>query len=342
MSASRPRDQLGPVRIALLALLFGLMAVLFAIPAEGQAPDTARRELARTPFRIPALKAEVDSLRRAERQLEAREKRLIRTRDSLRAVPRPIVLMAPAVSDSLAARYARTQTSAEVPEHAECLTATATPLSPKATLFAITGTKPAKILKQWRDSAGYYLRYHCPRGTYSLHTHSEHHCRAVLGTATCPDSGRIDLPSAVDVRTAYRMRAPLSVVQWGPRNFTAFAPDSLPDLAPRRALLPDVYATGLGLGVMANTFWAFDRDTYSGPRPAFDQFSAFHLAGGYALAEVGHALKVSAPRRFALVCAASVGFEHSQGRPDPIDMAYGCGGALLSVAVRSAVNRWAR
>lgn len=344
MSASRPRDSLGPARILLLAFMIGMLVALFTLPAGAQdaTPDSARRSLASTPFRIPALKAEVDSLRRELRALDAREAQLVRKRDSLRAVPRPIVLMAPAVADSLAARYTRTQTSAEVPEHAECLTAAVTPLSSKATLFAVTGARPAKILKQWRDSAGIYLRFRCPRGTYRLHTHSEHHCRAMLGTASCPASARIDLPSDVDLRSAHRSRAPLSVVQWGPRAFTAYAPDSLPDLAARRALLPDVYAAGLGLGVLANTIWAFDRDTYTGPRPIFDQFSAFHITAGYMLADIGHALGVTPARRLALVCAAAVGFEYSQGEADPWDMAYGCGGALLSLGVRSAVIRWAR
>ena len=258
---------------------------------------------------------------------------------AMRAVPRPIVVLTPAVADSLAARYARTQTSAEVPEHAECLTATATPMSGKATLFVVTGTRAARIVAHGRDASKVWIQPKCPRGTYLLHTHSQHHCTLLTGS-TCTDANWWKYPSANDLNYARSKRHAMGLVQWGPRSFTEYAPDSLPEQPPNRPLAPDVFVTLLASGVMANQIGKFDVDTYHGPRPLVDAWSGYHLAGGYALESLGHSMRVPIRTRLAAVCGTAVAFEYTQGQADPMDMALGCGGALLSAGIRAGVSRW--
>ena len=99
MSTTRHRDRFGPARVMLLAFLIGMLLAVFAIPAPAQErPDgaTARRSLEHTPHLVPSLVREVDSLRRALRELDAREAQLLKRRDSLRAE-----LGLPPITDSL-------------------------------------------------------------------------------------------------------------------------------------------------------------------------------------------------------------------------------------------------
>ena len=259
---------------------------------------------------------------------------------AMRAVPRPIVVMTPAVADTLAARYVRTQVSAEAPEHAECLTATATPMSGKATLFVVTATKPAKILGHGRDSTKVWIKPKCPRGTYLLHTHSRHHCTLLTGTE-CTDSRWWQYPSPNDYNFARVKGEPMAIVQWGPRSFTEYAPDSLPDRPPNRDLRRDVFAAGLAGALTANMRWAFQRDTYTGPRQ-LDQHSAYHAITGFALAELGQNMGVGPLSTTLLVCGTAAVFEYTQGVADHVDTGLGCGGALASAGIRAALSRWVR
>jgi hypothetical protein len=102
----------------------------------------------------------------------------------------------------------------------------------------------------------------------------------------------------------------------------------------RPHLATGAYYAFLGGAVAANAVGHFIDDPGGYPRQ-WDQWTVFHLIGGWGLDALGEKLAVPVtykriPVRPLAVCTAIVAWEHAKGYADWRDMTAGCTGAMVS------------
>lgn len=157
-----------------------------------------------------------------------------RAQDARRLVPTPTPAwqFLPSVARVLAERFTTTQRDSLSHEYAACLGYRAVTLTFERFYLILSVRFPPQetdILRHPMTGriVAYSVTFACSVDEIMLHSHSPHYC-VPLGLSCTGDPPKYALPSAPDRDNAKRFGRPLTFIQYGPTEFMAYWPDSVP------------------------------------------------------------------------------------------------------------------